>query len=298
MRPCENSAVDDAERPVRFAWETWEWDESVFAGTAAHYRRGRPPYSPALTDAVADAVDLDGHARLLDVGCGPGVVALQLAELFEEVVGLDPDAAMLDEAARAAGEQHIDNVSWVRMRAEDLPGDLGRFRVFTFAQSFHWMDRPRVAAITREMLDPDGAVIQIDAFIDTDPDTALRPLPHPPVPTDEIDALRVRYLGPDRRAGQSYRNTSPSGEDAIFQAAGFLPEQSYRAPDDRVLERAIEDVVAWVLAASYTAPHLFGEDLPRFERDLRHVLAEASPTGLFSFALRDNNIRVRRPPLA
>jgi SAM-dependent methyltransferase len=288
-------SVNDSDGQVRFGWETWEWDESVFAGTAAHYRRGRPPYSPALADAVSVAVDLDGQARLLDVGCGPGVVALQLAGLFEQVVGVDSDAAMLDEAARAAGEQHIRNVSWVRMRAEDLPGDLGRFRVIAFAQSFHWMDRPRVAAITREMLDPDGAVIQFDAFIDADPDPAPRPLRHPPVPTDEIDGLRVRYLGPDRRAGQSYRNTSPSGEDVIFQAAGFLPEQTYRALDDRVLERTIDDVVAWVLAASFSAPDLFGEDLPRFERELRDLLAEASPSGLFSVALRDNNVRVRRP---
>jgi ubiquinone/menaquinone biosynthesis C-methylase UbiE len=138
----------------------------VFAGTAAHYRRGHPPCSPAVADAVAAAVDLDGHARLLDVGCGPGVVALRLAGLFEGVIGLDPDAAMLDGAARAAGGQHFENVSWVRMRAEDLPGKLGRFRVIAFARSFHWMDRPRVASITREMLDPDGAVIQIDVFID------------------------------------------------------------------------------------------------------------------------------------
>jgi hypothetical protein len=121
--------------------------------------------------------------------------------------------------------------------------------------------------------------------------------PHAPPTAGCGVGLRVRYLGPDRRAGQSYRNTAPSGEDDIFQAAGFLPEQSYRAPDDRVLERTIEDVVAWVFAASYTAPHLFGDDLPRFERDLRHLLADASPSGLFSVALRDNNVRVRRPNL-
>jgi SAM-dependent methyltransferase len=280
---------------ARFGWETWAWDESLFAGTAVHYVQGRPPYSPALAEAVAAAVDLDGDARLLDVGCGPGVIALRLAGLFDGVVGLDPDAAMLDEAARAAGEQHVENVSWVRMRAEDLPADLGRFRVISFAQSFHWMDRPRVASTTRKMLDRDGAVILINPLIDDDPDPARHPLAHPPVPTVEIDGLRVAYLGPDRRAGQSYRNTSPSGEDAIFRAAGFLPAQSYRAPDDRVLERTIDDVVAWVFAASYTAPPLFGDDLPRFERDLRRVLAEASPSGLFSVALRDNSVRVWRP---
>jgi ubiquinone/menaquinone biosynthesis C-methylase UbiE len=40
--------------------------------------------------------------RLLDVGCGPGVLAVRLAGLFEAVVGLDPDADMLTEARRVA----------------------------------------------------------------------------------------------------------------------------------------------------------------------------------------------------
>lgn len=278
-----------------FGWETWEWDASLFKGTAAHYWRGRPPYSPALAEVVAAAVDLDGQPRLLDVGCGPGVIALQLSELFDQVVGLDPDGAMLDEAARVAAERRITNVSWVLMRAEDLPGHLERFRVVSFAQSFHWMDRPRVALTTRVMLDPRGAVVHINTSIDGDPESALRALPHPPVPAAEIDRLRVHYLGADRRAGLGYRNTSPSGEDAIFQAAGFRPEESYRVRDDRVLERTTDDVVASVFALSSTAPHLFGDNLPRFQQDLRHVLDEASPSGLFSVPLKDNSVRVWRP---
>lgn len=143
------------------------------------------------------------------------------------------------------------------------------------------------------MLDPEGCVVLINTFIDNDPEPR-RPLPHPAVPTDSIDSLRVRYLGPDRRAGRSHRNTSPSGEDAIFQAAGFLPEQCYRAPDDRVLTRTIDDVVASVLSMSSTAPNLFGDDFPRFESDLRRLLLDASPNGLFSVALRDNSVRVWR----
>jgi hypothetical protein len=35
------------------------------------------------------------------------------------------------------------------MRAEDLPGALGTFRLISFAQSFHWMDRSRVASAVR-----------------------------------------------------------------------------------------------------------------------------------------------------
>jgi hypothetical protein len=62
-------------------WETWSWDESLFAGAAGYYEQGRLPYAPGLADAFADSLGLDRQGRLLDVGCGPGTVALRLAEL-------------------------------------------------------------------------------------------------------------------------------------------------------------------------------------------------------------------------
>ena len=123
--------------------------------------RGRPPYAPGLADALRRILALDGQGRLLDVGCGPGIVTLPLAQLFTEVVGLDPDPGMLAEGARRAAEAGVENIVWVRARAEDLPAGLGRFRVATFAQSFHWMDRDRVAALVLEMLEPGGALVHI-----------------------------------------------------------------------------------------------------------------------------------------
>lgn len=115
------------DEPVGHPWEDWTWDETVFHGTAAHYRKGRSPYAPGLADALAEHLDLDGHCRLLDVGCGPGTVTLLFAHLFDTVVGLDPDADMLTEARQAAAEQQVANATWARARAEDLPRSLGAF---------------------------------------------------------------------------------------------------------------------------------------------------------------------------
>jgi SAM-dependent methyltransferase len=289
-----------AEGPTRHRWEDWAWDETVFEGTAAYYRQGRNPYAPALADALAEHLSLDGRGRLLDVGCGPGTVALLFAHLFEGVIGLDPDAGMLAEAQRASTDEQITNTSWIQMRAEDLPGSLGTFGVISFAQSFHWMDRPRVASAVREMLTADGAVVQVDQW-PTSPPSRIPPTripssgPYPSVPEAAIAALRRRWLGPDRRAGQGFRNTSPAGEDAVFQAAGFAPEELVLVPDERVLARSTEDVVAWVLSTSSTAPHLFGDRLDDFIRDLRRVLLEVSPEGRFSVALSANRLRIRRP---
>jgi 2-polyprenyl-3-methyl-5-hydroxy-6-metoxy-1,4-benzoquinol methylase len=109
-------------------WESWSWDESLFAGAAGYYERGRLPYAPGLADAFTRSLGLDGRGRLLDVGCGPGTVTLPLASLFAAVVGLDPDAEMLAQAAWAAVRLGVSNASWVRQRAEALPAGLGCFR--------------------------------------------------------------------------------------------------------------------------------------------------------------------------
>src|SRR5207247_946948 len=62
------------------------YDPSLFEGTAAHYVRGRPAYSRALAATLAAELGLDGTGRLLDAGCGPGILTLQLASRFGEAV--------------------------------------------------------------------------------------------------------------------------------------------------------------------------------------------------------------------
>lgn len=67
------------------------YDPTLFEGAAAHYRNGRPPYSPQLEPVLTGELGLGGNGRLFDGGCGPGVLTVRLAHLFEEAVGLDRD---------------------------------------------------------------------------------------------------------------------------------------------------------------------------------------------------------------
>lgn len=273
----------------------WTWDETLFAGAAPYYEEGRLPYPPDLAAAFARVLGLDGGGRLLDVGCGPGSVALRLAGLFEEVVGVDADGGMVDEARRLAVERGIDNPRFVHRRAEELPAGLGRFRVATFAASFHWMDRPRVAALVHSMLTPGGAVVHVDERRDM-PELA-EPSEHPAPPEARIEALLRTYLGPERRAGQSTRTSSPSGEPAIFRGAGFDGPRDVLIPDGRILERTADQIVAGTFSRSYAAPDLFGDRQNAFERDLRALLRAVSPEGRFSVRRPDGVLHVyRRSP--
>lgn len=273
---------------------TWEWDETLYAGSAAYYAQGRMRYPPELADALRDELSLDGSGRLLDVGCGPGSLTLLLAPLFAEAVGVDADRDMIAEAEREAERLGIANVTWVRLRAEELPAGLGTFRVATFAQSFHWMERERVAATVREMLEPGGAWVHVNATTHEGV-VGAEGLPAPKPPRDGIRELVRAYLGDARRAGAgSLPDGPPSGEEDVMLAAGFPSPRRLEVACGGIVERSEDDVVASVFSLSSAAPHLFGGRLAEFGSDLRELLRATSPTGRFAERHRDIELVVWR----
>lgn len=274
----------------------WEWDRTLFQGSAAHYERGRLPYAPGFAETLAEALGLDGRGRLLDVGCGPGIVLLPMARYFTEAVGVDPDEDMLAEAERQADRRGVTNARWVAARAEDLPAGLGEFRVVVFAQSFHWTDRDRVAATVLEMLGPGGAFVHISDLKNPPPEPPPLPLPTPPYA--QITDLVRRYLGPVRRAGQGLLvNGTPNREDLVITRAGFQNFERHVVPAGATVTRTPDDLVAWAFSRSDSAPHLFGDRLEDFERDLRALLHEAAPADRFAERLPATEIMTWRKPL-
>lgn len=272
----------------------WSWDETLFAGSAAYYARGRFPYPQELADALREELHLDGSGRLLDVGCGPGPLTLLLAPLFESALGVDADAEMVAEATREASRLGVPNAEFVRLRAEELPAGLGRFRVAAFAQSFHWMDRQVVAAAVRTMLEPGGAWVHVHATTThgVDGDAGL---PAPTPPHDRIAELVQDYLGAIRRAGQgTLPDGTPAYEEDVMVAAGFRGPERLEVSGGHVLERSEDDVVASVYSRSFSAPHLFGERLAEFEAELRALLRRSAPDGRFGERTREIELVVWR----
>ncbi|MGW8489884.1 class I SAM-dependent methyltransferase [Streptomyces sp. NPDC055886] len=262
--------------------DAWQWDDLLFAGTAGYYRRGRLPYAPGLADALAGALEIDGAGRLIDVGCGPGVLALELAHLFAEVVGVDPDGEMIAEGERGAAARGLtDRTRWVRARAEELPAGLGTFTVAAFGQSFHWMDQELVAGLVRDMLRPGGVLVHVSDL--KGEVRTVEGLPYPAVPYEAVGDLVKEYLGPVRRAGRGVLpQGTRGGEAGVLARAGFHGPERLVVPGGQALERTADDVVAWAFSMSSSAPHLFGERRDAFEADLRRLLAAAAPAGRFS----------------
>jgi SAM-dependent methyltransferase len=271
------------------------YDPTIYLGAAAYYRSGRPAYSPELEAVLTRELGLDGSGRLLDAGCGPGVLTVRLAHLFGQAVGLDPDAGMLAEGGRAAEESSITNIRWVRGVAEDLPAVApGPYRLVTFGQSFHWTDEQRVAETVYDLLEPGGAlalVVHTVAGRPRPPDPGVPAIPH-----DEIRALVAKYLGSTRRAGQGISRQRPHRfEDVLVRTRFGAPQQLFVAGLPGLL-RDSESVLSGYLSMSYSAPHLFGDRLDDFAGEVRALLANRSAEGVFWDWPGDTEVVLARKP--
>jgi SAM-dependent methyltransferase len=271
------------------------YDPTIFEGAAVHYRSGRPPYSPRLERVLIDELGLDGAGRLLDGGCGPGVLTVRLAPLFEEAIGLDPDAAMLDEARRAAAEHGRTNIRWIHARAEELPEAApGPFRLATFGQSFHWTDEARVAEAVYDVLEPGGALALIVHTV------AGRPKPPspgpPPIPHEEIKALVQKFLGPTPRVGRGFAPVRTHRFEDVLVRTRFGEPQSLFVPGIPDLVRDSESVLSGYFSFSTSAPHLFGDRAGEFAGEVRELLAARSPAGVFWDWPGDTEVVLARKP--
>lgn len=271
------------------------YDPTIYQGAAPHYRNGRPPYSPQLEAVLAREVGLDGSGRLLDGGCGPGILTVRLAHLFEEAIGLDPDPDMLAEAGRAAAERGLTNIHWVQALAEDLPGAApGPHRLVTFGSSFHWTEEARVAEAVYDMLEPGGALALIVNTVEGRP-TPASPGP-PPIPHAEIKALVEKYLGSTKRVGQGIAPVRTHRFEDVLSRTRFGAHPSIFAPGIPDLLRDSESVLSGYFSLSTSAPHLFGDRVEDFAREVRELLESRSPQGLFWDWPGDTEIILARKP--
>jgi hypothetical protein len=104
---------------------------------------------------------------------------------------------------------------------------------------------------------------------------------HPPIPHDAVRDLVARYLGPRRRAGQGFAAPSPDRYEDALARTRFGPPRIVFAPGRPRLVRDVDSLVSGYYSMSWAAPHLFGERRASFDAELRALLFDHSPDGLF-----------------
>jgi predicted RNA methylase len=123
-----------------------------FASTVAYYESARPPYGAAFFATVAGALGFERDQRLLDIGTGPGILAIGFAPFCRAAVGVDPEPAMV-EAARSAAAHAGVAVKFIEGRFEDLAAGLG-----TFPCAGMGRERPHLLAVPLDRPGRDGVL--------------------------------------------------------------------------------------------------------------------------------------------
>jgi SAM-dependent methyltransferase len=86
-----------------------------------------------------------GNEKVLDSGCGPGLVSLYLAEFVGEINGVDLTPAMVKLAAENASKSGIMNASFLQGNMTFLPFPSGHFDVAVSRYAFHHLEHPAAA---------------------------------------------------------------------------------------------------------------------------------------------------------
>ena len=83
--------------------------------------------------------------------------------------------------------------------------------------------------------------------------------------------------------------TTPSAPITLPGISGSCPSRS------RIVERTSDQIVAGIFSLSTSTPHMFGEQRQAFEADLRYLLHEINPSGIFSEQTREIAADIWRP---
>lgn len=123
------------------------------------YARQRPGFPDSFYERLEQFCPLNG-ARVLDLGTGPGIVALPLAERGAHVIGIDVSPQQIEAATIQAKERGLsDRCSFEVSRAEQTRFADASFDLITAGTCWHWFDHATALAEQARLLAPGGVLV-------------------------------------------------------------------------------------------------------------------------------------------
>lgn len=259
-----------------------------FDGTARYYSEFRPSYPTSIFDLLTVEAPLEATSRVLDWGCGTGLLTQTLAERVASVTAVDPDQGMLDEASRLAGQRGHHNIRWVLSDAEHFHDKPGGYRLVVIGSAFHWMDRPVVAAKAHELLAHEGLFAVLgnpsplmltqpggDRLDREDVGTAV---------AAAVAAVQDRWFEPK---GHSEPPRGLARHEEIIRASPFGVATLLSVPTRQ--EWNIPSLVGYLRSTSLRPDQVLGSRFQEFVDEVEQAVLSIEPTGHWVY---ENSVEV------
>ena len=253
-----------------------------FSSTVPFYVEGRLNYPPRLIENVASWLGISPKDHVLDLGCGPGFLAIAFAKLGCTVTAIDPDRAMLAAGRELAAREGV-SCSFQEGSSYDIGPALGRFKLVTMGRSFHWMDRPATLSALDRLVAEDGAIALFN-------DDEMRAKENRWV--EALDEVRRRFERVDE-----FRASLKAGEverhEIVLLASAFSRLENMGVIERRKL--TAETALARALSYSSCSPEKLGERRPEFEGEVQATLSPFAVDGTLTQIVRFTALIARRP---
>ncbi len=223
-----------------------------FASTVKFYARYREPYPPEFFKQTAQQIALRGDETLLDVGCGPGLLAIGFAPFVGRCTGIDPEAGMIATARAAAAETGV-GLSLIHGRIEEFPTGQ-TYDVITIGRALHWMERSAALPVLERIVADSGRILICGASGVETPETAWV--------KSYKEVCRAWTSRPDERRG---RDGTEWFANSCF---GGLGKTSVTV----CYQVTIADLVGRALSKSSTSSQILAKGQARFEAEIAAAL--------------------------
>jgi SAM-dependent methyltransferase len=235
-----------------------------FATTVPLYQEFRPPYPDEFFRTVSERLGFTERHALIDLGTGPGLLALGFAPYVGRIVGVDPEPAMV-AAARDNAARQGKRFTLIEGKAETLPADIGRFDVVTIGRALHWMEREAVAALFERLLTPDGVIVVCSS--------------------GSVGDGRNAWLETYNEARRSWSGSTPGARHRGALAAALEGTRFQEIDEIDVEARqqiSAADLAQRVLTFSSSSPAILGDKADAMLRDVEARLMPFAHDGMLS----------------